>query len=311
MPEAIRWPEERPFAFTIFDDTDCAEMPAIGTVYDFLNDLGMKTTKSVWPLRGTRTPRVGGLTCEDLPYRDWALATQARGFEIGLHNVTFHTSSRDETRRGLDRFREIFGHDPVTHANHTGCDESVYWGNDRLSGWNELAYNLLTRSRNRGKFQGHVEGSALFWGDLCRERVTYVRNFVYGEINTLATCPFMPYHDPKRPYVRAWFASSEGPTCDSFCRTIDEAAQDRLASEGGACIMYAHLAKDFCRDGRIDGRFRALMERLSRMNGWFVPVRTLLDYIVSVRGVHTITDRERTRLERKWLAHKLRTRGTT
>ena len=310
-PERIRWPDDRDFAFTIFDDTDLAEMPALKTVYDFLHDLGLRTTKSVWPLRGNRPPRVGGLTCEDPSYRDWVLSLPVRGFEIGLHNVTFHTSPREETIRGLDRFRQLLGHDPVTHANHTGCEESIYWGSSRLTGWNAAVYNLLTRYRNRGTFQGHVEGSPLFWGDVCRERVTYVRNFVFGDINTLKLCPFMPYYDPRRPYVRAWFASSEGPSCQPFCRTIEEAAQDRLASEGGACIMYTHLASGFCVNGSLDGRFRALMERLSRLNGWFVPVHTLLDYLASVRGVHTITDRERSQLERKWLAHKLRKMGTT
>jgi hypothetical protein len=311
MPEKIRWPDGRDFAFTIFDDTDHAAMPALETVYDFLLDLGFRTTKSVWPIRGSHSPKVGGLTCEDRSYLNWVQGLQTRGFEIGLHNVTFHTSPREQTIRGLDRFRQHFGHDPVSYANHTGCDECIYWGNSRLTGLNEVAYNLLTRYRNRGTFQGHVENSPLFWGDLCRERVTYVRNFVYGDINTLKSCPFMPYYDPKRPYVRAWFASSEGPACRPFCRTIGEGEQDRLAEEGGACIMYAHLACDFCVDGRVDARFRSLMERMSRLNGWFVPVRTLLDYIASVRGVHTVTDRERSRMERKWLAHKLRTMGTT
>jgi hypothetical protein len=310
-PEKIRWPEGRDFAFTIFDDTDHARLPAVETVYDFLHDLGFRTTKSVWPLRGKGSPKVGGLTCEDRAYLAFVHRLQARGFEIGLHNVTFTTSSREQTARGLDRFRDLFGQNPVSHSNHTGCDECIYWGNSRLTGLNETAYNVLTRFRNRGTFRGHVESSRLFWGDLCRERVTYVRNFVFGDINTLKACPSMPYHDPRRPYVRAWFASAEGPACQPFCRTVDEEAQDRLAAEGGACIMYAHLSKDFTTDGRVDRRFGALMRRLSKMNGWFVPVRTLLDYIASVRGVYTLRDRERTRIERRWLAHKLRTRGTT
>src|SRR5262249_9343799 len=156
--------------------------------------------------------------CEDKPYRDWVLGLQARGFEIGLHNVTFHTSTREETIRGFDRFREIFGHDPETHANHTGCEESIYWGSSRLTGLNRTAYKLLTRYRNQGTFQGDTDGSPLFWGDVCRDRVRYVRNFVFGDINTLKECPEMPYRDAARPYVPAWFASSEGPACDSFCR---------------------------------------------------------------------------------------------
>ena len=49
-------------------------------------------------------------------------------------------------------------------------------------------------------FRGHVEGDPLFWGDLCRDRVRYVRNFTFADVNTLASCPLMPYHDPKRPW---------------------------------------------------------------------------------------------------------------
>jgi hypothetical protein len=51
------------------------------------------------------------------------------------------------------------------------------------------------------------------------------------------------------------------------------------------------------------------MERLSRRNGWFAPVSTVLDHIVAQRGEHILTDRERSRLEWAWLSEKLR-RGT-
>jgi hypothetical protein len=122
----------------------------------------------------------------------------------------------------------------------------------------------------------------------------------------------MPYHDDRRPYVNYWFASSEGPAVDSFVSTLAEKNQDRLAVEGGACIMYTHLACGFYEDGRIHPRFKFLMERISKMNGWFVPVCTLLNYLLQSRGSHNITERERIILERKWLMHKIiRTRGTS
>lgn len=48
------------------------------------------------------------------------------------------------------------------------------------------------------------------------------------------------------------------------------------------------------------------MRRLSERNGWFVPVTELLDFLLEARGHHEITDRKRQRLERRWLAHKVR-----
>ena len=168
----------------------------------------------------------------------------------------------------------------------------------------------LGPSRKKVVSEGHIKNSPLFWGDLCREKIKYVRNFTFGDINTLKACPMMPYHDPARPYVNYWFASSEGARIESFNAMMSEDNQDRLVREGGACIMYAHLASGFLENGKINTRFKVLMERLSRMNGWFVPVHTLLDFILQVRGEHTITQAERIALERKWLWHKIvHTRG--
>ena len=195
-------------------------------------------------------------------------------------------------------------------ANHTGCNESIYWGSARLSGIHRFTYNLLNRYRTNGTFQGHQETSPLFWGDMCRERIKYVRNFVFGGINTLKVCSAMPFHDPARPYVNYWFAGLEGPNVGSFNAMMSEKNQDRLASEGGACIVYTHLASGFLENGTINKHFRVLMERMSRMNGWFVPVHRLLDHILKVRGLHNISDRERNTLERRWLMHKMiNTRG--
>lgn len=115
----------------------------------------------------------------------------------------------------------------------------------------------------------------------------------------------MPYHDAARPYVNYWFAASEGPNVDSFNAMMSEGNQDRLVREGGACIMYTHFASGFLEGGQISKRFKHLMQRLSKMNGWFVPAHTMLDMIVQVRGEHAITSTERQALERRWLWHKI------
>ena len=52
------------------------------------------------------------------------------------------------TRRGLKRFKEYFGHNPMTMANHLDCEEGMYWGNYRLTGVHELIYNLLLRFKH-------------------------------------------------------------------------------------------------------------------------------------------------------------------
>jgi hypothetical protein len=275
-----------------------------------LEDLGFRTTKSVWPIAGRDEPTLGGATCDDDDYRDWLLRLQRAGFEIGFHNATYHTSTREQTIRGIERFEEIFGHEPKTHANHASNSEGIYWGNARVTGLHSGLYAVLTRFRRWGQFRGHRKGDPLFWGDVCRQRIKYVRNFVFADINTLAACPYMPYRDPSRPWVQCWFASTEGGTLESFTRTIAEENQDRLERQGGACIMYTHFAKDFFQHGRLHDAFRRRMERLAAKDGWFVPVGTLLDYIVEKRGPVELTSAQRAGLERKWLIHKLLV-GTT
>lgn len=302
----MQWPHGKAFAFTIFDDTDLQTLRNISPVYSYLSDLGFRTTKSVWPVRGDRTPRIGGITCEDREYRQWLFDLKADGFEIALHNVTYHTSSRSETVTGLETFRRLFSHYPYSMANHSGCHEAIYWGDYRVSGLNRLLYNALLRNKHNDIFQGHLEHTPLFWGDVCKRMIKYVRNFIFNDINTLKMCPIMPYHDPDRPYVNYWFAGSEGADINAFNLTVKEENQDRLQREGGACIMYAHFACGFYENGKINPRFRFLMERMSRLNGWFVPVHTLLDYILTTRGDHDITNTERSSLERKWLRHKVR-----
>ena len=309
MPDVsgrIPWLEGKTFAFTVFDDPDFQSLERGEPVYSLLEDLGFRTTRGIWPLRSPIGDASYGITCDDPGALTWFKQLQAAGFEMGLHNVSTHTSARERTIAGLDRFRELFGHDPIATSQHYLCEESLYWGAGRVTGAHKLVYTVGTLGKRTGKSHGHRPGHQYFWGDVCRSRIRYMRNFVFNEINTLRVCPYMPYHDPDRPYVNMWYASTEGVNAAAFVKAISEANQDRLEEEGGACIMYTHFAYGFVENGRLNSRFRELMRRLSKKNGWFVPVGTLLDYLRARQSHHEITRDARAKLERSWLTHKIR-----
>lgn len=305
----VVWPEGKSFAFTIFDDPDAQTYEGGRLVYSFLAGHGFRTTRGVWPCAPTRTPNSGGETCDHTLYRTHTLELQDAGFEIGYHNTTRHSSLRDEIRTGLDVFNDYFGHDPRSMANHYN-EEAIYWGDARLTPPLRAVYTVATFGRTKGRHFGEVPGHPAFWGDLCRERIEYCRNFVYDDVNTLAACPWMPYHDPLRPFVNAWYGSSEGSNVARLTATLSEANQDRLEEEGGACIMYTHFGHGYVDNGRLHPRFEELLTRLSRKNGWFVPVSTLLDYLRRQRESIVITAAQRRALERRWLWEKL-FRGTS
>ena len=305
MYQKISWPNSKRFAFTIFDDTDRANLKDSQLVYQCLDELNFKTTKSVWVIEGNRPHEDSGITCDNKIYLNLLLELKNKGFEIGYHNTTYHSSCRQDIEKGLKKFVKMFNQNPNVMANHSANRENIYWGSHRLSGSRRVIYNLLTLFKSNKFYKGHDESSPYFWGDLCKEYITYVRNFVFSDINTLKCCPYMPYQDYTKPYVNYWFASSEGNNVKMFNKCISDENQDRLEEEGGACIMYTHFADGFCQDGKLSEKFKKQMERLSKKNGWFVSVSTLLDFLKKENKTHVINTRQRTALEWKWLFDKL------
>lgn len=307
---SMRWPDGKQFAFSIFDDPDAQTVAEGRRVYSFLADLGFRTTRGVWPLEATREVNSPGETCANPEYLAHNLELQKLGFEMGYHNATPHSTVREETRQALDLFKNYFGHDPRTMANHYNRD-AIYWGPARLTGSLARAvYSASTLSKNNNRFRGEVEGEPEFWGDLCRERIEYCRNFVYADIDTLDVCPWMPYHDPLRPFVRNWYSATDGANIKTYLGMLSESNQDRLEEQGGACIMYTHFGHGFVENETLDSRFSDLMTRLSKKNGWFVPVNMLLDYVSDKRGRVEIGASERNRLQSRWLWQKI-FRGTS
>jgi len=73
MNKKITWPDNKRFVFTIFDDTDRANLKDNQLVYQCLYELGFKTTKSAWIVKGNQPHKDEGITCDDKKYLNWLL----------------------------------------------------------------------------------------------------------------------------------------------------------------------------------------------------------------------------------------------
>ncbi|HWB19386.1 MAG TPA: hypothetical protein VG711_03730 [Phycisphaerales bacterium] len=274
-----QFPGQKQFAFTIVDDTDHATVARVKPIYDLLFRLGFRTTKTVWVLPADPGAHYeNAQTLADPSYLDFIRALQSRGFEIALHGIRGCSSDRATIQSGLTRFHELLGYMPDMHINHAYNRDILYWGTHRFSRVRRWMH--LYRGQP-GSGLGHLPRSSHFWGDLAAQHVRYVRDRIFRNINTLKCDPFMPYHDPSRPFVNAWFSASDGANISNFTRLLSEENQARLESEGGACIVYTHFGTNgfLTRDHQVHLEVVRLLERLASRPGWFPPATTLLDHL--------------------------------
>jgi hypothetical protein len=311
MAGAGRYPGGARFAFTIFDDTDDATTENVGPVYALLRDLNMRATKTIWPVACPEGSRLffAGQTLEEPAYADFVSSLAQAGFELAFHGATMESSERERSVAGLERFRQFAGHWPRAYASHGHNRENLYWGADRVDFPPVRLFYALTNGHPRDWFQGHVEGSPYWWGDLCRERIEYVRNLTFDEINLLRVNPTLPYRDPRRPLAPWWFSATDAEDCAAFNAILHEGAQERLEAEGGVCIVATHLGKRFTREGRVHPRTEALLRRLASRPGWFPTVSELLDWLREARGAEAfLPAHEWRRMQLRWAADLVRRR---
>lgn len=306
----ITFPQGKRFAFTIIDDTDCATIGNVRPVYEYLHHLGFRTTKTVWPLPGhhPQDRNAPAQTLADADYLEFIRQLQAWGFEIALHNARSYSCPREETLRGLEEFRQLLGDYPSVQANHMFNHEALYWGTARLDLWPvRRLFSALRVVRGQPEdSEGHRRESHYFWGDLCQRFIQYVRGFTFSTVNVLRVNPTLPYHDPKRPYVRLWFSANEAMNVTEFNRLLDTGGQEQLEQEGGICIVATHLASGFVRDNKLNPETMRLLTQLAQRPGWYVPVSELLDFLVEQFGVRTLPAAERRRMEWYWLMSRAR-----
>ena len=264
------------FYFSIVDDTDDATLENIKPVYDFLYEKGIFITKTIWVYPPRDKPSSGD--CLQRPeYVEFIKDLHSKGFEIALHNVGSGDYTREEILEGLEEFKNKLGFYPKIHINHSYNKDSIYGGTKRFN-WpfNKIVNGMYPQYA--GEFQGEIEGSAYFLGDVHKKMITYNRNHEFRNLNTLAVDPKTPYIDPKRSrFSNYWFSSSFAPNQLVFNHLVSRKNVDKLVSQEGTAIVFTHFGY-FYKDGQLDQGFVEAIDYLtSQKDGNYMPVSQLLD----------------------------------
>ncbi len=307
------YPGRTEFAFTILDDTDDATVANAAPFYTLLKQLGLSATKTVWPLatpREEQGPFFAGATLADPAYTEWIRQLAHEGFEIASHNASMASSQRARTLEGLEAMSRLLGVSPRLHANHGQNLENLYWGAARYrSPVVGLAARVFDRLLKRPRYEGHVEASPYFWGDISKRQFTYVRSFAFRSLDTYRL-PIPPiYRDTSTPWVNSWFITADAPDVRAFQQVVTRAAVDRLRQQRGHVIISTHIGKGFVgKDGRVHAAVADVLGYIASLNGWFVPASTLLDYLASCTGVPVLTASSRLRMDLLHVSDRVRNR---
>ena len=301
----ISFPGNKKFAFSIFDDTDVSTLEYIRPVYELLDRLGFRTTKSVWPLSYSgRSDYQGSGTLADPDYASYVSHLQERGFEIAFHGARMESSTRAEIVEAFEVYKRNLGCYPVAYAAHGYNRDNLYWGIDRFRFrlWRWLYRNVGDGREYPG--EGHFPESPFYWADLAATHLRYVRSFTYDNLNLWNVTSAIPYRTAGTPGVRAFFLSSDADNVEEFIELLSPARQAKLEREGGLAIVSTHFGKGFLRDGSVHPGVVDVLTRLSQRPGWFPPVSTLLDYVADAQGgVALLKGYKLFRLEGLWFWH--------
>lgn len=302
----LTFPGGKRCAFSVFDDTDVATLASIRPLYDYLSELGIYTTKSVWSVGfdGASDYR-GSDTLENPAYAAYMLELQRRGFEMAFHGAGMESMQRADIERGFVKFQEIFGRYPVINAAHGRNRDNLYWGSERFtSRFTKQLYSLLSGD-HRDYFQGHKQESPFFWGDLALEHFKFVRSFTFTGINLLSGSSPVVYHSEETPWINAWFLSCDAENVEEFNALLASKNQESLEQDGGMCIVSTHFGKGFVENDRVHPQTTRILDELSKRDCWFAPVSQLLDFYVSHFGCVTTSRRQLFQLEMRWFIDSL------
>ncbi len=290
MPSAeLRWaPHPYRGGFCITDDTDTADLESVRIVYDFMDSLGLRATKTVWvfpPEEPSGIPALPasitrGVTLADPAYLNYCRTLASRGVEIALHGATAGNNRRELIQRAFAMMDANFP-PASTYICHAKNADNPYWQEKAVArGPLALALRLYARGHH---CSGEDPASPYFWGDLCRQRLRYIRLLRTRRINTLAANPSMPYFEREKPLVPGWFSATKR----SFREATSVEALDDLERDWGVCVLYQYMCRHVDNStGRVLAAFAAGAQRLAaRERVWMDTTTRLLDRLRLIQGV--------------------------
>ena len=178
----------------------------------------------------------------------------------------------------------------------------------------DIIFELLTYINPRGVkssiYQGEIESSEYFWGDIAYEKVDFIRNLTFDEINLFNITNKVVHKRKRTKFVKNWFISSEAPDCQSFINLFTDANIQKLEDQNGLCIVYTHFGNNFVEDGKLNEEFKTIVDKIASKNGWFVPASDILIYLDKKIGISNLSYYEEFLMCAKWLAWKM-LRGTS
>jgi hypothetical protein len=306
-------------AFTFTDDTDFATTEKVRIIYNRLEEAGLRVTKTVWAFPATRTSgtipegmaHTGSSTLADPEYCQLIKTLILKGHEISLHGASAGNNTRNETIAAYKLFNKMFGFYPKLHINHGRNIDNLYWNRDIIP---RGILQFLAKLYVADKSEGHKSDSPYYWGDICQNRIRYVRGFKSLCLNTRRFNPSMPFFDPDKPLVPRWFSCTD--LADSWLvkRTITKPNLDRLICQYGVCIGYTYLSRFVGDNGVIDGDMENALSLLSscRNSIWFAGTSDILDRlefmrnisIIRSRGYYHITNNNAVKVDDLWIHGK-------
>jgi hypothetical protein len=261
----------------ITDDPDNGTFEQFKTMYDVLISLNLPTTRAMWffePIEFSGTPQLPiqfySPLLSDHECCDYCKKLHEAGFEICLHGASSGNNDRTQMLAAIKFIEKEIGKLSV-HICHSKNAENLYWDSKCT---HSPIVSFLLRFYTKNTCFGEVVGSRYFWGDICKEKIKYIRFYRTRQVNTLAFNPSMPYHESYKPYVNYWFSATKG----YLPKLYTQKNLDKLCRENGAGIAYQYMHKYVNSEGSIDAGVLETLERIANDKRiFFRPVSVLLD----------------------------------
>ncbi len=249
-------------AVSITDDPDNSSFPRFKAMYDFLMEINFPITRAMWVYpksEYTGTPPLkidfSAPLLSDPQCLQYCKKLQSKGFEICLHGASCGNNNRKRTLDALNFLEENIEPSQVFIC-HSKNAENLYWDANTA---NLPIEKMLLQLYTKNRCFGELPESQYFWGDVCREKINFIRLYRTRSVNTLAFNPSMPYHDFSKQFVNYWFSATKGYIPNLFSETN----LDKLCEQNGASILYQYMHRYVNEDLTLSMQMRETMERVA------------------------------------------------